>query len=154
MDFSVYTEILKRNIIFWLIILAIAAIFFLSFEVIYLKSKNLNKKEDSEARNNANLGIFLFILVLAFALYNTIPSAIDIANENYISVHGEYSTRKSDGRIEIFVKTDGGEHFTLTMPARSGLITNGIVELGEHKGTIWYAEKSEFIVDFVPDEIS
>lgn len=152
MVFSEYTGILIDSIAHYLIILVIAGLILLPGEIIYLKSKRLNRKEKAEGWEGAHLCVLCFILVLVIVLYNVIPVVIDISNENYVSVHGEYYTVTSRYRADFYVTTDDGEQLNLRPPFGSGLIQNFDVPRGEHEGTIWYAEKSELIVDYIPDE--
>ena len=154
MDFSEYTKILKDCITYYLVILAVLAPFFLSAEIICLRSKKLGRKKKRKAEKEANIGVFGFILVLALISYATIPAAIDMVNENYVSVHGEYYTSKGRLRTDVYVTTDDGEKISLTVPNGGGVMKNGNVPSGEHTGTIWYAEKSKYILEFIPDEAS
>lgn len=153
MDFSEYTDILLDSIASWLMVLAVAALFFLPGLVICLREKNLSRKEKSEMKEIAGLGVFAFLIVLVIVLFNTIPAVIDIANENYVSVHGEYFTsHRERDNVYAYVTTDDGEQLDLSTPFGGGVMQNDYVLWGEHEGTIWYAEKSKCILDFIPDE--
>lgn len=154
MDFSGYTNILLDSVAEKFIILAIVGIFFLPGEISHLKSKLLNRKEEEEAGKGEHLLAFCFIVALVIVLSNAIPEIIDIANENYVSVHGEYYAESGHGSY-IYVTTDDGEQLDLSLPFGSGVkgvIENDYVLWGEHEGTIWYAEKSKRMLQYIPDE--
>lgn len=152
MDFSAYTDILIDSIASWLMVLSVAALFFLPGLVIY-ERKASQRKEKAEWKEIAGLGVCAFLIVLVIVLFNTIPAVIDIANENYVSVHGEYFTsHRTRDNVYAHVTTDDGEQLDLSTPFGGGVIQNDYVLLGEHQGTIWYAEKSKYILEYIPDE--
>lgn len=154
MDFSEYTRTLIKCIGCNWIIFAVLTPLFLWPEISYIRKRTFKKGERTKAEKDANIGMLGLLLVFALTSYNTIPAAIDAIEENYVSVHGEYWTSKGKYRISVYVITDDGEQVDLRVPDGSGLIKNDVIHLGEDIGTVWYAEKSGYILDFIPDEDS
>lgn len=147
MDVTLYAHMLIKNLLFWWGCFTFVVIIAVASEKSYLKG---GKRKDAEKKKriSANIGWLLSLVAFGYCLYLTIPTVMDISHNDYISVHGEFNTQKMKYQISTWIVTDEGESISLKMPnGSSNMFPNG-----ENSGTIWYAENSKYVLEFIPDE--
>lgn len=93
--------------------------------------------------------ILIVVGVLAVCALKTVPAIIDLRNESYICVYGEYSREREELGVSVKVTTDDGTNLVLRIPSNCGLKKP---PLGKHTATIWYGETSGYLLYFVMDD--
>ena len=154
MKFSEYSELLKTNLLaIWIPILILAAIVIIP-EIRYIR--NPKKKKDSKFESEGIFGfIVLAFIILVFSV-ESIESVLDIAKEDYVCVHGEYYMYNPQYKYYnsryIEATTDDGELIQFVM-LREGMFSldDERYPVGKCEGTIWYAEHSKYMLEFIPD---
>ena len=100
------------------------------------------------------------IVAIEVAVYaeKCLPALKDIKENSYVCVHGEYYmynyNYRADRDGDIYVTLDSGEIIGMYLPKRLKLprIDEERFPSGKYTGTVWYAENSHIILEFIPDE--
>ncbi len=155
-----YTEILRTamyaNVRGYLIF---AALILLVPIIDFVIGRTLLK---AEKRSSKKWLIIWVIVGISFETFiyadKTLPIIKDIDSESYVCVHGEYYmynfTYSADRDRDIQVKLDSGEVIQMLLPKRLEFprIDTERFPVGRYTGTVWYAENSHYILEFIPDE--
>ena len=145
---SDFAKILIKNMAFYWAIFALLSPLLLRPLIKCLRKRKSSRNK--KLTDGAIGSILVLALVLGFLAYITVPSAIDIANSEYSSVHGDFKVLRKSSYIDILVHSDDGADFSLTVPLGSFLMRDNIPD-GEFSGTVFYAENSQYVLRYVPD---
>lgn len=160
MDYQEYSQILKETVlangkgcmILAALLIGVIVVDWL-LDIIFLKGKGGGK---SRAKF-AILAVVVVILYAGVVAAKCLPAIKDIENESYVCVHGEYYmfnyNYRSDKDSSIYVTLDNGEKIDLILPKRLEIprIDAERFPSGKIMGTVWYAENSHYILEFIPD---
>ena len=139
--------LIKNMAFYWTIFALLSPILFKPLISCLRKRKSSRNKKLTDGAIGS---IFVLVLVLGFLAYITVPSAIDIANFSYCSVHGNFKVLRKSSYIDILVDSDDGDDFSLTVPVGSFLMRDNIPD-NEFSGTVLYAENSKYVLQYIPD---
>lgn len=158
-----YSQILKETILAnGQGCLIIAALLLGVAVVDWIIDKTLLADEHSDNRKHRKRILFWAAIIIAIEVTvyaeKCLPALKDIKAESYVCVHGEYYmynyNYRADRDGEIYVTLDNGEIIGMHLPKRLKLprIDEERFPSGKYMGTVWYAENSHYILEFIPDE--
>lgn len=163
MNFYEYSQILKETILSngqGCLIIAALLIAIIVFDWVIDKTLLTNEGTDGNKRRKKMMIGAAIIIAIDVALYaeKCLPAMNDIKNESYVRVHGEYYmynyNYRADRDGDIYVTLNSGEIIGMYLPKRLELprIDEERFPSGKYMGTVWYAENSHYILEFIPDE--
>ncbi len=166
MKFYEYSQLLEENILAnaqGSLIIAVLLIAVIIFDWIIDKTLLANESTDGhKRRKKMMIGAAIIIAIeVALTVKRCWPVTADIKNESYVCVHGEYYmfnyNYRNDRDGDIYVTLDNGETVGMYLPKyltrfKVPSIDEERFPSGKHMGTVWYAENSHYILEFIPDE--
>lgn len=154
MDYSAFDSLMIKGITEKWILFGVLAVIAAIHEIYYVHHKFKSKKDKNESKN---IGIFLIIaaaIVFVIKLDATWFMVRDVVTQNYVEVHGEYrlDSEWSEHAIDrrVYITSDDGKEICVKFPGYTHK-ESSLFPSGTYNGTVWYAEKSNCIVKFVPD---
>ena len=150
------TESIKSFLFSWVAhIVVMIVIIFVTWIVRIIAKYKLPKRK----LRNGILLIILYIVVVSYSIFSSyaIPAAKDLKNEDYIAVHGtfeRYSVRNKGlvSSVSCGIIPDGQDKaIPLTLVTKNYWNREKFPVREELTGTVIYANKSKFILDFIPD---
>lgn len=155
MDYSTFDTLMIQGIAEKWIFFGVLVVLIIIHEIYFVRHKFKTK---SEERASKNLGQFLIIasaIIFVIKLDATWFMLRDVINHNYVEVHGIYSMDSEWSEHDTYrwlsVTSDDGKEIQVKLPGYSHG-ENRMFPPGTYEGTVWYAQNSECIVAFIPDE--
>lgn len=162
MKIEEYNQILKNTIMAdGMICLIVAAIILVILVLDWVIDRTLIDREKRKARGKKKLLLWASVLLIAdllFFTYKCLPATKDLHSQSYVSIHGEYYMYNFNYSIDkdtnLQVTLDDGSIMHMYIPRRPQhhMIDSERFPAGRYMGTIWYAEHSKVILEFIPDD--
>ena len=164
MKIEEYNQILKNTILAdGLICMIVAAVIIGVLVLDWVIDRTLIDNDKRKTGGKKKLLFWALVMLIAdllFFTYKCLPAIKDLHSQSYVSVHGEYYMYNFNYSIEkdtnLQVTLDDGSIMHMYIPRRPQrhMIDSERFPAGRYMGTIWYAEHSKIILEFILDEAS
>lgn len=118
-------------------------------------TRKMSKKEIADTQSAIDVLAIALILMFLVNAYESVPVIKDIIGQHYVTAHGEYSYQKlpySKFQKDYYEHTLVSNNDELHLRSVGQLFSYSDYYETPQIGTVWYAENSHIILEFIPDE--